>query len=697
MVDWSWMVQRPQQLARALAARGGLVFYVTGQMRTDRVDGFAEVGEGLYLCADFALLRRIAHPIVIAPNLRRLAEVSRLRHPFVIYDVLDVLEISGPVTPEKLAAHAQLLAGAGMVMVTSRRLLEEARRVRPDALLVPNACDPVHFAPEVRRAVPAELADTRAAGGPIAGYYGALAAWFDYDLLDAVAERLPHWWFVLIGPDYDGTAARLPARTNVRWLGLKEYAVLPAYLQAFDVAMIPFVINDITRATSPVKLFEYMAGDRPIVTTPIAEVLGNASVHIADGPEAFAAALETAYAGRDDPAARRVRAAERDANTWAARAAAIVDGVAAREAEPRDVAVVLAGVPIDDSGGGHRPAQLALELLARGWRVVYVPKFAKWEHRELGLAFDHPRLETCDLADFDVAAYLDPASAAAASPGAAGGRLLAIVESPHPAFERAIAALRTRGARVVYDMIDDWAAGLGADWYDKAAENRIAAASDVLVASSSTLVAGLAARTGRPVRLVPNAVNRRIFDATTSSARPADLPPGRPQIVYMGALWGEWFDWALVRRVAEAYPNAALTLIGEYRGQCPYPPPPNMFFLGLKAHRDLPAYLAHADVALIPFVVTRLTQAVSPLKVFEYLAMGVPVVATRLVELTNLPHVHLADDAEGFVAAVGRAAEEPVDRAAIAAFTRANTWEARVDTLLAAVFAERTDSARSFC
>jgi polysaccharide pyruvyl transferase CsaB len=455
-VDWGWMRQRPQQLARALVSRGCLVFYMTGQRRKDHVDGFAEVGDGLYLCADLTLLRRIANPIVITANLRHLAEVPRLRHPFVIYDVLDVLEISGPVTPAKLSAHAQLLAGASMVMVTSRRLLDEARKVRPDALLIPNACDPEHFAPDRQRAVPGDLAEMVSAGGPIAGYYGALAEWFDYDLLDAVAERLPHWSFVLIGPDYDGTVARLPARRNVRWLGLKDYAALPAYLQRFDVAMIPFVINEITRATSPVKLFEYMAGDRPIVTTPIEEAQGYASVHIADGAEAFATALETAYAGREDAAARRVRRTERDANTWAARAGAILDGVAAREAEPRDVAVVLGAVATDDSKNSDRPAHRTLALLARGWRVIYVHEVARTDQHDLGLGVDHPRLETCDVAEFDVAAYLDPASATAAAPGRGGGRLLGLVEAPNPAFERVIGALRTRGARVVYDMIDDW-------------------------------------------------------------------------------------------------------------------------------------------------------------------------------------------------------------------------------------------------
>ena len=137
--------------------------------------------------------------------------------------------------------------------------------------------------------------------------------------------------------------------------------------------------------------------------------------------------------------------------------------------------------------------------------------------------------------------------------------------------------------------------------------------------------------------------------------------------------------------LGEAEFALACRLIGDYAGQCPYPPPANMRFLGLKAQAALPAYLAHADVALIPFVVSRLTQAVSPLKVFEYLAMGVPVVSTPLVELRGMPHVHLAEGPAAFAAAVGRAAAEPRDEAALSAFARANGWEARVDGLLAAL------------
>jgi glycosyltransferase involved in cell wall biosynthesis len=678
--DQGGMTQRPQGLARALAGRGCVVFSASGRTDVDPVGPFAEVGERLYRCADFAALRRISRPIVIAVDGDHSAALSLFRCPFLIYDVLDDRQAKSPAgaAPQKPTAHAPLLTSADMVVVSSQRLLAEVRKVRSDALLVPNACDGEHREPDGRWVTPDDLAEILTTGRPIAGYFGPLAE-VDHELLDAVARRLPHWWFVLIGPHEDGTAARLPARKNLRWLGLKEYGAVPAYMNTFDVAMIPFVTNDITRATFPTKLFEYMAADRPIVTTPFDEARDYASVSVAGGPDAFAAALEAAYADRNDPARRRLRATEREANTWTARAAAILDGVAVREAQPQDVAVVLAGVPMDDSGGGHRPAQLALELLARGWRVVYVHKFAKWEHGELRLAFDHPRLTRCDLTNFDVTEYVEPAGR---------GRLLVIIESPHPAFEPAIAGLRVRGARVVYDLIDDWASGLGAGWYDRAAEDLIAAGSDVLVASSHSLVAGLAGRTGRPVKLVPNAVNGRIFDPSVSYDRPSDLPAGWPQIMYVGSLWGRWFDWQLVQAVAEAYPRGTLTLIGDYRGQCPYPQPRNMFFLGLKAQRDLPGYLAHADVGLIPFQRTPLTQAMSHLKVFEYLAMRVPVVATPSVELQNLPHVHLAEDADAFVAAVGRVVGEPVDQGVLAAFTRANTWQDRIDTLLAAAFAD---------
>src|SRR5207253_9623223 len=106
-------------------------------------------------------------------------------------------------------------------------------------------------------------------GRPLAGYFGALASWFDYALLDEVARRRPDWNFLLIGPNYDGSLddQALLRRANVHWVGRQPYELLPGYLRAMDCALIPFLLNDITMATSPLKLYEYLAAGKPVITT----------------------------------------------------------------------------------------------------------------------------------------------------------------------------------------------------------------------------------------------------------------------------------------------------------------------------------------------------------------------------------------------------------------------------------------------
>ena len=107
--------------------------------------------------------------------------------------------------------------------------------------------------------------------------------------------------FVVMGPDYDGTMhpsfLDLP---NLDWLGVKPYEALPGYLAYFDVAMIPFLLNEITHATSPLKLFEYMAGGKPVVVTPMHESTRYDGVLVADTPSAFSERIDQALRLRDD-------------------------------------------------------------------------------------------------------------------------------------------------------------------------------------------------------------------------------------------------------------------------------------------------------------------------------------------------------------------------------------------------------------
>lgn len=180
--------------------------------------------------------------------------------------------------------------------------------------------------------------------------------------------------------------------------------------------------------------------------------------------------------------------------------------------------------------------------------------------------------------------------------------------------------------------------------------------------------------------LLPNAVNLRLFDRRQRYEEPGDFPEGDPRILYIGALWGEWFDWDLLQKIGRAYPDGALTVIGDYRGQCPFEEP-NLHFLGLKPQTTLPAYLQHADVTIIPWEISPITQATSPLKVFEYLAMKVPVVAPRINPLIDLPYVFTSTTHEEFIENIEKARACEMSEEVLDAFIRENSWETRINKL----------------
>ncbi len=338
---------------------------------------------------------------------------------------------------------------------------------------------------------------------------------------------------------------------------------------------------------------------------------------------------------------------------------------------------VLSGVPIDDTGGGARATQIALELLRQGHFVVFISRFPKYESKELGLKFVHPNLRTYRIQEFDWEKFVVKHSGLMESV-----RLAALVEFPVAEFLPVIDAVRAAGGRVIYDLIDDWSTSLGGDWYSPEVERAIIEKSDVLTATAPVLAERLREWSGREVHLLPNAVNDRLFDPGRWYPRPADLPQAAWRMIYVGALWGEWFDWDLLLRLADAYPEAAVVVIGDYRGQCPEARA-NLHFLGLKAQRDLPAYLAYSDVAIIPWKVNEITRATSPLKVYEYLAMHKPVVAPDIPPLRGIPGVSLASDGEEFVKLVARARLLPFPDKAVREFISRNNWGARVATLSA--------------
>lgn len=332
-----------------------------------------------------------------------------------------------------------------------------------------------------------------------------------------------------------------------------------------------------------------------------------------------------------------------------------------------DAVVVVSAVPLHDVGGGSRGAQLAGALLKKGIAVAYVSAFGVQETDDLGLRYQHELLEQWALPDFDVAQYATRVD----------GKLVALVSVPSTAAAELAQAVSQAGGTVIYDLIDNWDdPGLGGDWFDSIAEVLLMRTADHVIASAADLVDRVQTRAARPAILVPNGVNEDLF-GHPGQREPDDWPGrGNPTIGYHGSLYGSWLDWDAITRVANSYPQALLIMIGDPKG-VPADLPSNIRLLGLKPQHELLGYVERFDIGLLPFLTNETTHAVSPLKVYEYLAAGVPVAAPPLRALSKLDGVYMDED---LAAAVRTAAEaEAPDGAAALA---KHGWAGRVSTII---------------
>lgn len=210
-------------------------------------------------------------------------------------DVTD--EVTGFAnTDPQLAAEIErrLLQKVHIALTTAVSLYESKRYLVRECYLVRNGVTPERFRPALENCLPLP-SDIQQIPPPRIGFVGVIAEWVDTDLLVKVASMRPQWSFVLVGPIKKSVAlCDLPP--NVHLLGPKPYDMVPAYLQGIDVAIIPFERTDfITRYVNPIKLYEYLAAGKPVVTTPMGDYDGlETFVHIAESPEAFANAIEVA-------------------------------------------------------------------------------------------------------------------------------------------------------------------------------------------------------------------------------------------------------------------------------------------------------------------------------------------------------------------------------------------------------------------
>ena len=234
-----------------------------------------------------------------------------IRVDIAVYDVMDELaNFKG--APADIKAREQAMFDHADVVFTGGPSLYESRVHRHANIhCLPSGVEASHFA--TARLISELPSDLTSLPRPIIGFYGVIDERLDLELLEAVAERRPDWSIVLIGPVVKIDESDLPLRPNLYYLGKRDYAELPAYLAGFDVAILPFAINEATRFISPTKTLEYLAGGAPIVSTPIVDVVSlyGDVVAIADDVDAFVEATAGRLAeSQADRTRRRKRAAE---------------------------------------------------------------------------------------------------------------------------------------------------------------------------------------------------------------------------------------------------------------------------------------------------------------------------------------------------------------------------------------------------
>ncbi|MBI2300212.1 MAG: glycosyltransferase [Armatimonadetes bacterium] len=251
----------------------------------------------------------------------------------VYYNVDDFAQFTGSDAPVVNALDEELTRRADVVFASAESLAERKRTINPNTHYLPHGVDTEHFRTALAGLpVPADIADLT---GPVLCYWGWISDYFDVAVVDGMAAARPGWSVLLIG-ESTIDLSRLRERPNVRILGSRPYESLPAYAARSDVLLIVRRLNDLTRSMNPLKLREYLATGRPVVSSPLPEVVSSqskygAAVASATTAEEFVAAAERFLSTATPERPERIAALVAD-ESWEARLAVIAAEVRAAEA-----------------------------------------------------------------------------------------------------------------------------------------------------------------------------------------------------------------------------------------------------------------------------------------------------------------------------------------------------------------------------
>jgi len=338
-----------------------------------------------------------------------------------------------------------------------------------------------------------------------------------------------------------------------------------------------------------------------------------------------------------------------------------------------DLVVMLSGTTYIQDIRANRPIRITRELVRGGVPVLF--SFHRWRPTEHMPPYALGSILLQSPIDFS--AKLLPALAAR---DLGGVRPILVVSYPHPAFCKSLNRFNSHGWPTIYDVRDDWQefSKVGqAKWYSEGAERYIANNCDAVMCVSRPLQKKLKQwAPTRPVHLSPNA-----YDGGFLSPGYRHAPTSPPIVGYFGHLTGSWFAWDDLSKIARALPHFRFEIIGHGEPEELHLPE-NVVLMGKKTHAEICKIAARWSVATIPFKMSRLADGVDPIKIYEYFALGLPVVSFRMPQIADYPYTTTVDSVSGFVEALQSAVEVVPEADVLAAFLAKNTWRHRADQII---------------
>jgi glycosyltransferase involved in cell wall biosynthesis len=291
---WSFVFQRPQHLMCRFA-KDRRVFYFEEPVREDSVPNLrsrtcAQTGVRvvtpvlpLQLSHDQAVeeQKRLLRQLLVENDISgyvawyytpmAMQFSTSLQPRLTVYDCMDELSAFAGAPADMRRSEQALFAAADLVFTGGASLFESKRKSHPAVYFFPSSVDVSHFAKAKRSQL--EPSDQTAIPRPRLGYAGVIDERMDLSLVEKTAALRPDWHFVFLGPVVKIDTATLPQAPNIHYLGMKQYSELPAYFSCWDIALLPFALNESTRFISPTKTPEYLAAGLPVISTPIRDVV----------------------------------------------------------------------------------------------------------------------------------------------------------------------------------------------------------------------------------------------------------------------------------------------------------------------------------------------------------------------------------------------------------------------------------------